>query len=320
MTREFIAADIGGTNARLALVRDRADATIEILARKHYRCAEYHSLQAIVADFMGDGIEATTMAIGFAGMVNGNEIISRNVPWPIIPARLRGLGIVELAAVNDFVAVAHADQCMNEADTTLLTPTVAGHAPGPALVIGPGTGLGAALRVPLGARTLVLPSEPHQMALAPENLRELAVLGYWMRSGVAHIGLGHAISGPGLLNIHRALCALEGTRPQLHSSDDVSIAAETGADSIAVEAMAMFCGWFGSIVGDLAMATGATRVFIAGGVSSKIKPHLCRGPFAARMVAKDLMRPVLEQVPVRLVEDPDLGVIGAASWFLRRGS
>jgi glucokinase len=35
------------------------------------------------------------------------------------------------------------------------------------------------------------------------------------------------------------------------------------------------------------------------------------------MVDKDVMRQVLEQVPVRLVDDPDLGVIGAASWFLQ---
>jgi glucokinase len=32
------------------------------------------------------------------------------------------------------------------------------------------------------------------------------------------------------------------------------------------------------------------------------------------------MRPVLERVPVRLIEQAQLGVLGAASWYLERRS
>lgn len=317
MSRVFLAADVGGTNARLALVRGRGDGTVEILEQRRYLCTDHPSLHAIVADFLGARTGIDAMAIGIAGVVNGDGIISRNVPWPIRLAEIRALGLVDVAAVNDFVAVAHAEQCMNDTDTLLLTPRVAGHVPGPTLVVGPGTGLGAALRVSAGMRTLVLPSEPQQMTLAPGNPRELAVLQHWMRSGAAHVGIGHAVSGPGLLNLYRALCELDGVQPRLQSSADVSSATEADGDTHASDAVAMFCGLFGSVVGDLAMVTGATRVFVAGGVPSKIKPQLLGGDFAARMVDKDVMRQVLEQVPVRLVDDPDLGVIGAASWFLQ---
>jgi glucokinase len=319
MSEVFLAADIGGTNARLALVRGRGDGTVEILEQCRYLCADHPSLDAIVTDFLGARTGIDAMAIGIAGMVNGDEIISRNVPWPIRLAEIRALGIVDVAVVNDFVAVAHAEQCMNDTDTLLLTPRIAGYAPGPTLVIGPGTGLGAALRVSTGTRTLVLPSEPQQMTLAPGNPRELAVLQHWMRAGVAHVGVGHAVSGPGLLNLYRALCELDGVQPRRQFSVDVSSLTEAGGDTHASEAVAMFCGLFGSVVGDLAMITGATRVFVAGGVPSKIKTQLLGGDFAARMVDKDVMRQVLEQVPVRLVEDPNLGVIGAASWFLQSG-
>jgi glucokinase len=294
--------NVGGTNARLALVRGGGDGTVEILEQRRYLCADHPSLHAIVNDFLGGAY----------------RIISSNAPLPIRLAEIRALGIVDVTAVNDFVAVAYAEQCMNDTDTLLLTPRVAGRVPGPTLVIGPGTGLGAALRVSAGARTLVLPSEPQQMTLAPGNPRELAVLRHWMRPGVAHVGVGQAVSGPGLLNLYRALCELDGVRPRLQSSADVSAVTEADGDIHASEAVTMFCGLFGSVVGDLAMVTGATSVFVAGGVPSKIKPQLLGGGFAARMVDKDVMRHVLEQVPVRLVEDPNLGVIGAAAWFLQR--
>jgi len=32
------------------------------------------------------------------------------------------------------------------------------------------------------------------------------------------------------------------------------------------------------------------------------------------------MRPVLERVPVRLIDHAQLGVLGAASWFISQGS
>ncbi|MDH5825012.1 glucokinase [Luteimonas sp. RD2P54] len=320
MSAPFVSADIGGTNARLAWVRACSDGRIEVLAQRRYLCAQHPSLRAILADFMGHARGAPALALAVAGLVDGDRIFSRNVPWPIDTADLRAVGFGEVAAVNDFVAVAHAWQCMNEADTVLLTPRAPmPPEPGTSLLLGPGTGLGGALRVTRDGRTLVLPCEPQQVALAPGNLRELAVLGHWMRAGAGHVGVGHAVSGPGLANLYRALCAIDGARPRWRSSDQIVTAADDRADAHAIEAIGMFCGLLGSVVGDLAMVTAATRVFVAGGVPSKIRGWLLGSTFAQRLVDKDVMRPVLERIPVRLIEDPALGVIGAASWFVQRG-
>ena len=310
----FLAADIGGTHARMALARTRDDGTVELLDQHRYLCAEHPSLESIVSDFLSTRGKVDDAVIGVAGVVRGEQVISRNVPWPVTLSRLRALGIVRAAAVNDFVAVAHAEQCMNEVDTVPLTPWRE-HAIGPTLVVGPGTGLGAALRVPVGERTLVLPSEPQQIAFAPGNARELAVLQHWMRGGAGHVGVGQAVSGPGLLNLYRALCEIDGIAPRLQTPAQV---ADALYDAHAVEAVACFCSLFGSVVGDLVMIAGATRVFVAGGVPLRIKPQLLASDFAARFADKDVMRPVLQQVPVRLVEDPDMGLIGAAAWYLQR--
>ncbi|HVI58640.1 MAG TPA: glucokinase [Luteimonas sp.] len=318
MSRVFLAADIGGTHARLALVEARDDGRIEVLHRSHGLCAAQASLEQAVSAFLPRAPRVDAAVIAVAGVVLNGRVISRNLPWPAEPDALRALGIPHVAVVNDFVAAAHAVQCMEAADATLLTPNAHVASDGPVLVVGPGTGLGAALRVPLAGRVAVLSCEPQQMSLAPGNARELALLRHWMEAGTGHVGIGHAVSGPGLLNLYRGLCELDGVAPVLDSPLDVAAAADRGDDARASEAVARFCGLFGSLVGDLVMATGATGVFVVGGVPAKIKPHLLGSDFAARMVDKDLMRPVLERIPVRMVEDPDVGVVGAACWYLQQ--
>jgi glucokinase len=80
--------------------------------------------------------------------------------------------------------------------------------------------------------------------------------------------------------------------------------------------MAIFCAQFGSLLADTVMVTGATRVFVAGGIVAKIRTQLERSDFVARFLDKGVMREVLERVPVRLIDHPHKGVIGAASWYL----
>ena len=47
----FIAADVGGTNARIALVHADTDGRVEILDYRRYPCATYPGLTAILAEF-----------------------------------------------------------------------------------------------------------------------------------------------------------------------------------------------------------------------------------------------------------------------------
>jgi glucokinase len=87
-----------------------------------------------------------------------------------------------------------------------------------------------------------------------------------------------------------------------------------------VEALEVFCGLLGSFVGDLVLLYGARGgVFLAGGILPRIQPFLLRSTFADRFFNKGVMNAYLQQVPVRLIEHGQLGVIGAAGWFLDGG-
>jgi glucokinase len=90
-----------------------------------------------------------------------------------------------------------------------------------------------------------------------------------------------------------------------------------GGDEAAVEALDVFCGLLGSFVGDLVLLYGARGgVFLAGGILPQIRELLLQSRFAERFFNKGVMRPYLEQIPVRLMEHGQLGVIGAAGLYL----
>lgn len=321
LDRPFLATDIGGTHARMALVRARRDGSIELLDQHKYLCADYPGAAPIIAEFLSTRGLVEDAAIGAAGMRRGETIISINLPWAVDLDAIRALGIGCVDAVNDFVAVAHATQCMGAGDGVLLnpdakTPGHGGGESGPVLVVGPGTGFGAALRVPVGGeRWLVLGSEAGQVSLAPGNARERALLAQ-LQGDAGYVRAEGVVSGPGLLATYCALCAVDGVAPQQDTPAAVADAAADDSDAHAAEAVAIFCAQFGSLLADTVMVTGATRVYVAGGIVTKILPMLERSDFIARFLDKGVMRQVLERVPVRLIDHPHKGVIGAASWYL----
>ena len=321
-TGTFIAADVGGTHTRVGLVRPgQGGDSVAVLAHRKYVCADYPSLAPILSAFLdeftaghGGGVERVVIAC--AGVVLDDRVVNSNLPWPISLSELRReLGLREVLFINDFQANANAAQCMAPDDSTLLTPGVRDAAPGPVLVIGPGTGLGAAVRIPHGRSPVVLPTEAGHTAFAPGNAREADMLRWARQRGQTHVPTEHFVSGPGLVNLYNALCALDGAEPALRAPAQITEAARRG-DTLAREAVLTFCALLGSVIGDLVVVSGARSVFIAGGILPQLKDFVPDSAFHPRMLDKGVMRPVLEGVPVRLIENERLGVIGAASWYL----
>lgn len=317
----FIAADVGGTNARIALVQADAAGRIEILDYRRYPCASHPGLTAILADFTAAHADAgrtalERMAIASAGVVLDGEVINSNLPWRISLRDLREtLGLRELHVINDFAAAAHGVLRLAPAESRLLTPGVEAIEAGPMLVVGPGTGLGAAICIPHAGGSLVLPTEAGMTAFAPGNEREIAIL-RWMQQRSRHVSTEQLLSGPGLVNLYDAICALGGQSPSMRAPAAISTAARAG-DPASREAVDVFCALLGSVIGDLAVIAGARAVYVAGGIVPQLLDFLPQSEFRARLVDKGAIRPVLERVPVRLVENERLGAIGAASWYLQ---
>ena len=318
-TQPFLAADVGGTHARVALMRAATDGKrdFEVLAYRKFTCADFPGLPELLTAFVeGDAtLPVRRCVIACAGQVIDDAIVNDNLAWRVSLSQLReALAFDDVALLNDFEALGYALDGLKDTGSLLLCgPDACGD--GPALVVGPGTGLGAAVRLASAAGVRVLASEAGQMDFAPGNAREREVLAYLAPSG-DYVPYERILSGPGLLTLYTTLCALHGQPSRLATPEAVTTAACAGTDSDAVETVEVFCAALGSFVGNLAMAFMADGgVYLAGGVLPEMRKLLQHSRFVQRFLDKGGMREFLQRVPVRLIEHGRHGVVGAAHWY-----
>ncbi len=317
----FLAADVGGTHVRVARVQASQDPAhpVQLLEYRKFRNADYAGLSAILQAFIADGERPAHCVVATAGYAREDgTVITANVPWPLSARQIEAdLGLETVYIVNDFEAVAYAAAQVDASGVLQLTgPATAPR--GPTLVVGPGTGLGAALWIPTAHGAVVLATEAGQPTLAVSTELEMAIVRQMQRER-AHVSVEHALSGPGLMNLYRALCAIEGQPAVLATPDAITAAAVSNQDPLARQSLDVFCGLLGSTVGDMALQYGAHGgVYLAGGILPQIREFLLNSTFVSRYLNKGPMREALERIPVKVVEHGQLGVIGAASWYLGR--
>jgi len=313
----MLAADVGGTYARVGLVQTGASAP-EMQRYHKYRCAEYPGLGAILRHFLKESVDAPVAhgAIACAGYALDDVVINTNLPWKVSLAQIRqDLGLSDLLLVNDFTAIAYATRYVRPHEVTSIASTEQ-PLEGPILVVGPGTGLGAAVRIPGNGSTIILSTEAGQAALTASTELEIEVLRYLLRNA-SHVPVEQVASGPGLSNLHAALCAIRGVRSQRLSPTQITAAAIEQREPLALEALRVFCAWLGSVVGNLVLLYGAQGgVYLAGGILPQIREFLLESDFVERYRDKGAMRALMERVPVSLIEHGQLGVLGAAGWYL----
>lgn len=305
MTR--LIADIGGTNARFALVEPDAPAHDE----RHLLVQDFPDPGAAIEAYLGDrAIDQAVIAV--ATPVETDQISFTNSPWTFSIAALQTrLGLRQLAVINDFAAQAlamphlAADE-LEQIGTGTATP---GRAVG---VLGPGTGLGVSALVPGKGGWTALPTEGGHVSFAPGNAREDAVL-TTLRGRLGHVSNERLLSGQGLLNLAQALATIDGRACAADSPAAVTEAARADSCPSCREAVQLFSSLLGSAAGDLALTIGARGgVFVAGGVCARLGSLFDREAFRHRFADKGRMRHFLEPIPTWLVLRTDTGLLGAA--------
>jgi glucokinase len=319
----FLAADVGGTFARVALIQVPQDQRreVEVLAYRKLACAEFGGLAELLQSFVDRDARTSVRhcVLACAGQVKGDEVLSDNSPWPINLAHVRrAMALDDVAVLNDFEALGYALGNEPASGARLLCgPAI--RAEGAILMIGPGTGLGAAVRLPGSAGGHVRATEAGQMDFAAGSVREREVLAHLAPQG-GYVAYERIVSGPGLLTLYAALCALQGEAPRLATPGEVTAAAAACSDARAVEAVQIFCASLGSFAGSLAMTFMTTGgVYLAGGFLHSMFTLLERSAFEERFLHGRSVRAFLARVPVWVTEHGRNGVLGAAQWYLRRG-
>lgn len=297
--------DVGGTNIRLAWQAGPCSPLRDI---QSLRCANYASLEDAMRAYL-EGVgspEPREAALGVALPVRGDEAVRMtNHGWSFSrPALQAALGLRRLVLVNDFTALALS---LPHLPAPLLRQVGGGppEAGEPMALLGPGTGLGVSglsfsPQVPEG---LPLAGEGGHATLAAHSQLEFDVLSI-LRNRHGHASAERAVSGTGLVEIHAALCALRSQvdGPLEEPAEVTALALERG-DAVALEALEMFCGFLGSVAGDLALTLGARGgVFIGGGIVARLGAWFHGSPFRGRFEAKGRMRPYLARIPCWVID------------------
>ncbi|MCC6926304.1 glucokinase [Novosphingobium sp.] len=318
---EIVTVDIGGTHARFALARIAADGSIELDEPATLHTSDHASFQTAWEDFarMQGGKLPGAVAIAIAGPVGGEVIRFTNNPWVIRPALIpEKLGADRYSVINDFGAVGHAVACADDSHFIHLAgPDQPLPASGTISIVGPGTGLGVAhiWRSGLGDYR-VQATEGGHVDFAPVDSIEDAILAR-LRQRYRRVSVERVVSGPGLVDIHEALAAMEGRAIQPVDDRTLWGLGTSGEDSLAAAAVDRFCLSLGSFAGDAALAQGASGVVIAGGLGLRIKDTLLRSGFATRFTAKGRFAELMGALPVKLITHPQPGLFGAAAAFAK---
>jgi glucokinase len=313
-------ADIGGTNARFALL-DGTTPRDEVV----FACAQYPDIVSAIEHYLQQvgAHEGSSRpregAFAIAGPVTGDVIRMTNHVWQFSAAQTRQqLRFDRLILMNDFTALAMAVRHLPQSELE----AVGGGRPkpnAPIALLGPGTGLGVSGLIPAGDHWIPLQGEGGHVTLSVMNEREIEVLRQ-LRQRFSHVSAERVLSGSGLVNLYDALCALEGVVPEPLTPPDVTRRAMEASCRICMETVSMFCALLGTLAGNLVLTLGAFGgLYIGGGIVPRLGRLFISSPFRDRFEDKGRYADYLAAVPTYIIHSPLPALIGLAHAFTEPG-
>ncbi len=328
MANSRLVGDVGGTNARFALL----DNTGTPYATRTLRTDDFPSLSAAVTTYLSEQEidRVSEAAVAVATPVVGDNVKLTNNHWSFsIEQTRKQMGLDRLHVINDFTALALSVNHLPADELVKIGGGAAidNHA---IAVIGPGTGLGVSGLVPCGSHWTALQGEGGHVSLGVRTAREFAVYEQLMNK-FRHVSAERFLSGPGLVNIVNALREVDGLAARAFSPSEVSefgtyrFHADQGNPSTipndiseadqqsCEEALRIFCSLLGSCAGNLVLTLGAEGgVYIGGGIVPKLGEFFVQSEFRHEFEAKGRMQGYLEKVPSYVIHSPYPALVGAA--------
>ena len=304
--------DIGGTNIRFGVVGSFGD----VGAVDVYQAADFVSLEDLISTYcQARSIIPIEIMMAVACPVDHDTVSLTNNHWVFSKKNVRSSFELErLIVINDFAAQSLAALALTHERCRTLQSGVPDSC-APVLVIGPGTGLGVggAAHSPDGGLT-ILASEGGHVAATAQTQDEWEIIQHLKSVFGFHVSAERLISGAGLVNIYRAICALKGCIPSLSLPQDV--AKTMGSDPNAREALQYFSNFLGTVAADACLTMGAKAgVFLAGGVIPKLGDAFDKNVFLDRFNTKGRLSGYVADLPVSVIENSEAALIGMAKFF-----
>jgi glucokinase len=313
----LLAGDVGGTKTLLGLFEPAARRPVP-RALHTYSTNAFVSFTAMLDAFVRDVARPFVVdaaALGVAGPVIGASARLTNINWNIAASEVTAaFGTSRVYLMNDLEAMASSVDALADDEIAVLHEGVV-RVDGNAAVIAAGTGLGQSFLHRVNGRLMPVPSEGGHADFAARTDREIELV-RMLRDLYGRAEVEQVLSGPGLLNLHR-FTHRGGQCEMLDGADDraarVSQAGLSGRCQHCVDALRMFVSAYGAEAGNLALRGVATAgLYVGGGIAPKILPMLRSGLFMEAFLAKAPMSELIASIPVKVILNPDSGLLGAA--------
>ncbi len=308
-----LVGDIGGTNARFALIES---ANSEPQSFANVQTSDFSNIDIAILESIlpQTKVRPKTAILAIAGPISGDEIELTNCLWVVRPwVMMDVLGLKEIVVINDFEAQALAVASLGKEH---LLQIGGGEAIDGAsrVVLGPGTGLGVAGLVRTGTSWLPIPGEGGHVDMGPRTPRDYEIFPY-IELLEGRISGEQILCGRGLVSLYRAICTADGLAAIHTEPKQVTEAAVSGSDPSAQEAVELFAVYLGRLAGDLAlifMARGG--VYLSGGIAQKIVPVLQNGGMRAAFNDKAPHSQFMKAIPVFVMTHPLAAVAGLSAY------
>ncbi len=312
---QALLADIGGTNARFALLKGGTIGPVE-----HMRVADFRtSTDALAAFLTRHAASGPVVAavLGVAGTIENNRSTITNSGWTIDGAELtKRFGFRSAHLLNDFEALAWSLPALGPGDLVSLGEqrAVAG---APMLVVGPGTGFGASYFFPRDPTPFAVVGEAGHATLPATSEREEKVIDH-LRQRFGHVSVERALSGSGLKNIYQALASIDRIEAPDRDPAAITQAALAASCGLSRAALDMFCSFLGTVAGNLALTfCSQGGVYIAGGIVPRFTDYFAKSSFRNRFESKGRYTTYLRSIPISIIVRPDASFLGLKAFFDR---
>ncbi|MEB8433758.1 glucokinase [Cocleimonas sp. KMM 6892] len=309
-----VIADIGGTNARFALLTSNKF----IQNEKVLAVGDYPDFASAYKDYLQqvNNPQVLEAAIAIANPIDGDRIKMTNHDWDFsIEQTRQDLSLDSLVFKNDFEALALSIPHLAREDCHQIgSGEIKQDAP--IGILGPGTGLGVAGLIFSGEEWLPLAGEGGHVSLSPTTQRECQILETCWKE-FQHVSAERLISGSGLQRLYLAICELDqvDAKPDL-TPKDISQYALDQTNKQCEETLEVFCALLGVVAGNLALTLGAKGgIYIGGGIIPKLGSYFDNSLFRERFESKGRFKDYLKDIPVFVIKSEHPALVGISQVF-----
>lgn len=325
-----LVGDIGGTYARLLLTEVQGEACQHI-AEATYDSRYFSNLTEVIKLFFVDNKITTSLfaaCLAVAGPVKSGIASITNLPWIVSEKELSELlQTPRVKLINDFIAVAYGVTELEDEDILLLQNGKKEKTHPNIIVIGAGTGLGAANLVWVGEHYITLSSEVGHTGFAPENKIQTKLLS-WLQNEHSHVSLEMVLSGGGLVLLYQffhqiiGLSESEEVKAAMLLNDPAQVISDyalANKDPLCLQALECFVDIYGAAAGNIALHYfSSTELYIAGGIAAKIKDKMSEQCFLNAFFNKGLMSENMKKITVKLILQDKIGLYGAIAYIKQK--